>query len=30
MILKTGKPTANDHRPIALTNARYKIFMELV
>ena len=30
MIPKTGKPTAKDHRPIALTNVGYKIFMGLV
>ena len=30
MIPKTGKPTAKEHRPIALTNERYKIFMGLV
>ena len=30
MITKTGKPTAKDHRPIALTNVGYKIFMGLV
>ena len=30
MILKTGKPTAKDHRPIALINVGYKIFMGLV
>ena len=27
MILKTGKQTAKDHRPIALANVGYKIFM---
>ena len=30
MIPKTGKPTAKDHRPIALINVGYKIFMGLV
>ena len=30
MIPKTGKPTAKEHRPIALTNMGYKIFMGLV
>ena len=30
MIPKTGKPTAREHRPIALTNVGYKIFMTLV
>ena len=30
MIPKTGKSTAKEHRPIALTNIRYKIFMGLV
>ena len=29
MIPKTGKPTAKEHRPIALTNVGHKIFMEL-
>ena len=30
MIPKTGKPTAKEHRQIALTNVRYKIFMGLL
>ena len=30
MIPKTGKITAKEHRPIALTNVGYKIFMGLV
>ena len=30
MISKTGKLTAKEHRPIALTNVGYKIFMGLV
>ena len=30
MIPRTGNPTAKEHRPIALTNVGYKIFMGLV
>ena len=30
MILKTKQPEPKDHRPIALTNVGYKIFMSLV
>ena len=30
MISKTKKPTAKEHRPIALTNVGYKLFMGLV
>ena len=30
MIPKTRKPTAKEHRPIALTNVGYKLFMRLV
>ena len=30
MIPNIGKPTAKEHRPIALTNVGYKIFMGLV
>ena len=30
MIPKTGKPIAKEHRPIALINVGYKIFMGLV
>ena len=30
MIPKTKKPTAKEHRPIALTNVGYKLFMGLV
>ena len=30
MIPKTGKPTAKEHRPIALTTVGYKLFMSLL
>ena len=30
MIPKTKKPVAREHRPIALTNVRYKLFMGVV
>ena len=30
MILKTNKPRAREHRPIALTNVGYKLFMGLM